>query len=184
MTNATIIMNAEEIKKALDKLADEILNAVKEPEKLALIGIRTRGVHIAMRLKAILDEKLKHKNGQELPFGKLDINLYRDDFHQKRNQPVIGITDIPFDVTDKIILLCDDVMFTGRTTRAALDAIIDFGRPKSVKAVALIDRGLREYPIQPDFVSKKVETSDKETVKVRLVETDGEDKVILTDDQD
>ncbi len=171
------IMNEDAMKNAIDEQALKILSSVKDHNKLTVIGIRTRGVPLAYRLKKILDKK----TNLDIPIGKLDITLYRDDLSQIDEQPIVGVTDLSFDVTDKIIILVDDVIFTGRTIRAALDAIIDFGRPKTIKAFILIDRGLREYPIHPDFVSLKIETDYYQVVRVRLKEVDGEDEVLLVD---
>jgi len=177
MGKAKLLMDADVLKKSINEQASKILEVIKEKEKIAIIGIRTRGVPLASRLKEILDKK----TGLNIPIGKLDITLYRDDLSTIDTQPIVGITDLPFDVTDKIIILVDDVIFTGRTIRAALDAIIDFGRPKSIKAFILIDRGLREYPIQPDFYSLKVETNYNQVVQVRLKEVDGSEEVLLVD---
>ena len=177
MGKAKLLMDAEALKKSINEQALKILEAVKEKEKLAIIGIRTRGVPLATRLKEILVKK----TGLDIPIGKLDITLYRDDLSTIDTQPIVGVTDLPFDVTDKIIILVDDVIFTGRTIRAALDAIIDFGRPKAIKAFILIDRGLREYPIQPDFFSLKIETNYNQVVQVRLKEVDGAEEVLLVD---
>ncbi|HSG27588.1 MAG TPA: bifunctional pyr operon transcriptional regulator/uracil phosphoribosyltransferase PyrR, partial [Candidatus Krumholzibacterium sp.] len=144
---------------------------------LILVGIRNRGVPLAERIaKAI--EKFE---GSTVPVGALDITLYRDDVQMIASSPVVGKTDINEDITDRVIVLVDDVLFTGRTVRAALDELVDFGRPRSIQLAVLVDRGHREYPIRADFVGKNVPTSSNETVEVLLGETDGEEQVLLCD---
>jgi pyrimidine operon attenuation protein/uracil phosphoribosyltransferase len=171
------VMDADRMSRALVRIAHEILERNRGAGELALVGIRTRGVPIARRLA----RALKDINGHEVPTGSLDITLYRDDL--MRNpvgpQPVIRRTEIPFSIDDRKILLVDDVLYTGRTIRAALDALIDFGRPRAIQLVVLIDRGHRELPIKADYVGKNLPTSLKESVQVRLQEIDGADEVVL-----
>jgi pyrimidine operon attenuation protein/uracil phosphoribosyltransferase len=170
-------MDADRMSRALVRIAHEILERNRGAGELALVGIRTRGVPIARRLA----RALKDINGHEVPTGSLDITLYRDDLmrHPIGPQPVIRRTEIPFSIDDRKILLVDDVLYTGRTIRAALDALIDFGRPRAIQLVVLIDRGHRELPIKADYVGKNLPTSLKESVQVRLQEIDGADQVVL-----
>jgi len=139
------------------------------------VGIRNRGVYLAKRLA----ECIKKIENQDVPVGILDITLYRDDLTLVSAHPVVHKTEIPFDINDKKLILVDDVLYTGRTTRAALDALIDFGRPQSIQVAVLIDRGHRELPIRADFVGKNIPTAKNETIEVRLVETDNIDEVII-----
>jgi len=170
-------MDADRIGRTLTRIAHEILERNRVLDELALVGIRRRGVHLARRLAATI----KAINGHDVPTGALDITLYRDDLmrHAVGAQPVVGRTDIPFSIDDKRILLVDDVLYTGRTIRAALDALIEFGRPKAIQLVVLVDRGHRELPIRADYVGKNLPTSPEESVQVRLLEIDGEDEVVL-----
>ena len=168
-------MSASEIDRTLVRLAHEILERTEDLDKLALIGIRRRGVPLAERLAHKI-EGLEHR---KIPVGVLDINLYRDDLSTVSQQPVLNATDIPFSVTGKDVILVDDVLYTGRTVRAALDALIDFGRPASIQLIVLVDRGHRELPVKADYVGKNLPTQLEESVQVRLQETDGEDEVVL-----
>jgi pyrimidine operon attenuation protein/uracil phosphoribosyltransferase len=175
-------MDADRIGRTLTRIAHEIIerNRVSKNgglEGLALIGVRTRGVPIARRLA----QSLKEITGHEIPTGALDITLYRDDLMRNSvgPQPLVRRTEIPFSIDDHKILLVDDVLYTGRTTRAALDALIDFGRPKGIQLIVLVDRGHRELPIKADYVGKNLPTSPEESVQVRLQEIDGEDEVLL-----
>ena len=172
-----VVIDGDRMGRTLTRIAHEILERNRGVEELALVGIRRRGVPLAKRLAAII----KDINHHEVPTGALDITLYRDDLmrHAVGAQPVVGRTDIPFSIDDKRILLVDDVLYTGRTIRAALDALIEFGRPKSIQLVVLVDRGHRELPIKADYVGKNLPTSLKESVQVRLLEIDGVDEVIL-----
>jgi pyrimidine operon attenuation protein/uracil phosphoribosyltransferase len=176
-SKSAVVMDADRIARTLTRIAHEILERNKGVDDLALIGVRTRGVHIARRLRKIL----KEISGDEVPTGALDITLYRDDLmrHAVGPQPVIRRTEIPFSIDNRKILLVDDVLYTGRTTRAALDALIDFGRPKSIQLIVLVDRGHRELPIKADYVGKNLPTNPEESVQVRMQETDGNDEVIL-----
>jgi pyrimidine operon attenuation protein/uracil phosphoribosyltransferase len=161
-----VVLDADRISRSLTRIAHEILERNRGVEDLALVGIRTRGVPIAKRLaKAIHDI-----NGHDIPTGALDITLYRDDLMRTAvgAQPVIRKTEIPFSIDDKRILLVDDVLYTGRTIRAALDALIEFGRPRVIQLVVLVDRGHRELPIKADYVGKNLPTSPEESVRVRL----------------
>jgi pyrimidine operon attenuation protein/uracil phosphoribosyltransferase len=170
-------MDADRISRALTRMAHEIVERHKSLDGLALVGIRTRGVHIAKRLAKALSQIA----GQDVPTGTLDITLYRDDLmrHTVGPQPLVRLTEIPFSIDDRRILLVDDVLYTGRTIRAALDALIDFGRPQVIQLVVLVDRGHRELPIKADYVGKNIPTAASESVQVRLVETDGIDDVTL-----
>src|SRR6187455_2813630 len=172
-----VVMDADRMGRSLARIAHEILERNRGSEDIALVGIRTRGVPIARRLAT----QLRDINEHEVPTGALDITLYRDDLmrHAVGPQPVIRRTEIPFSIDGRKILLVDDVLYTGRTTRAALDALIDFGRPKAIQLVVLVDRGHRELPIKADYVGKNVPTSRRESVQVRLEEVDGHDEVVI-----
>ena len=172
-----VVMDAERIHRSLTRIAHENLERNRGTDHLALVGIRARGVPIATRLAS----HLKGIAGVDVPTGALDITLYRDDLmrHAVGPQPVVRRTEIPFSIDDRRILLVDDVLYTGRTIRSALDALIDFGRPRSIQLIVLIDRGHRELPIKADYVGKNLPTSMKQSVRVRLQEIDGEDEVLL-----
>jgi pyrimidine operon attenuation protein/uracil phosphoribosyltransferase len=166
--------------RALTRIAHEILERNRGLDDLALVGIRTRGVPLARRLA----RTLKEINGDDVPTGALDITLYRDDLMRTPvgPQPVVRRTEIPFSIDDRKILLVDDVLYTGRTIRAALDALIDFGRPRSIQLIALVDRGHRELPIKADYVGKNIPTSLTQSVQVRLEEIDGVDEIVVEDE--
>ena len=170
-----VVMDADRVGRTLTRIAHEILERNRGLDDIALVGIRRRGVPLARRLAAIILDISHH----EVPTGTLDITLYRDDLmrHAVGAQPEVGRTDIPFSIDDKRILLVDDVLFTGRTIRAALDALIEFGRPRAIQLVVLVDRGHRELPIKADYVGKNVPTALSQSVQVHLVETDGRDEV-------
>lgn len=168
------ILDEVGIDRALTRIAHEIVEKNKGAKKLALVGIRNRGVYLAQRLA----KKVEGSEGVVLPVGALDITFYRDDL-SRRPQPKVLLTEIDFDVTDQAIVLVDDVLYTGRTIRAAMDALIDFGRPANVQLVVLVDRGHRELPIRPDYVGKNMPTSSTEEVQVLLNEADGEDQVLI-----
>jgi len=170
-----VVMDADRISRALVRIAHEILERNRGLDELALVGIRTRGVPLARRIARAVHDI----TGHDLPTGALDITLYRDDLmrHAVGAQPVIRRTEIPFSIDDKRILLVDDVLYTGRTIRAALDALIEFGRPRAIQLVVLVDRGHRELPIKADYVGKNVPTSAAQSVQVHLVEIDGRDEV-------
>lgn len=176
MENATILMNAEEISRTLDRLAYQIIEKRGTSSDLALIGIQRRGADIASRLTRILKEKL----GRSVPCGALDIALYRDDWTSVGVRPSVGPTTIDFQIQGRDIILIDDVLFTTRTIRAALDALLDFGRPRRVELLVLIDRGHHELPIHADYIGRSVNTSRTEHVDVLVSERDGRDEVRLT----
>jgi len=176
MTGKRTIMNEKEISLTLKRMTHEILEKTKNSVDLAVIGIQTSGVYLARRICGEI-EKI---TGKKLPFGVLDITLYRDDTGSIAEHPKVRETSIPFNVDDKVILLVDDVLYAGRTVRAALDCLIDFGRPRAIMLAVLIDRGLRELPIRADFVGKEIATTHKETVAVELKEGgSSKDKVVL-----
>jgi pyrimidine operon attenuation protein / uracil phosphoribosyltransferase len=168
-------MDSDRIARTLTRIAHEILERNRGIEELALVGIRARGVPLARRLAKIIGEV----GGVEVPTGALDITLYRDDLmrHTVGAQPVVRSTEIAFSIDDKSILLVDDVLYTGRTIRAALDALIEFGRPKTIQLAVLVDRGHRELPIKADYVGKNLPTSPTQSVQVHLTEIDGRDEV-------
>jgi pyrimidine operon attenuation protein/uracil phosphoribosyltransferase len=168
-------MDADRISRSLARIAHEILERNRGTENLALVGIRARGVPLAARLAA----QLKLVSGVDVPIGSLDITLYRDDLMRTPvgPQPVIRRTEIPFSIDGRHILLVDDVLYTGRTIRAALDALIDFGRPSAIQLVVLVDRGHRELPIRADYVGRNIPTARQQSVQVRLEEIDGRDEV-------
>ena len=173
-----VVMDADRMGRTLMRIAHEILERNAAPggvDELALVGIRTRGVPLARRIAQIICEINQH----EVPTGMLDITLYRDDLmrHAVGPQPLVRRTEIPFSIDDKRILLVDDVLYTGRTIRAALDALIDFGRPKTIQLIVLVDRGHRELPIKADYVGKNLPTSSSQSVQVHLMEIDGRDEV-------
>jgi pyrimidine operon attenuation protein/uracil phosphoribosyltransferase len=170
-----VVLDADRIARSLTRIAHEIVERNRGIDDLALVGIRTRGVPLARRIAHTLRDITQH----EVPTGALDITLYRDDLMRTAvgAQPLIRKTEIPFSIDDKRILLVDDVLYTGRTIRAALDALIEFGRPKAIQLVVLVDRGHRELPIKADYVGKNVPTSPAQSVQVRLMEIDGRDEV-------
>jgi pyrimidine operon attenuation protein/uracil phosphoribosyltransferase len=170
-----VIMDADRMSRTLTRIAHEIIERNRGVERLAIVGIRTRGVFIAKRLA----KALQQITSEPVPTGALDITLYRDDLmrHAVGPQPVVRRTEIPFSIDDMKVVLVDDVLYTGRTIRAALDALIDFGRPKEIQLIVLVDRGHRELPIKADYVGKNVPTSLKESVHVKLTETDGTDEI-------
>ena len=173
------VLDEAALDRALTRIAHEILEKNGGAADLAFVGLRTRGVTLAQRLSA----RIAAIDGATLPVGTLDITLYRDDL-DLRGAPVIRGTDIPFSIKAKTVVLVDDVLFTGRTIRAALDAIIDLGRPKAVQLAILIDRGHRELPIRPDYIGKNLPTSRRESVAVRLREHDGEDRVVIEEPEE
>jgi pyrimidine operon attenuation protein/uracil phosphoribosyltransferase len=167
-------MDAEDIRRALTRIAHEILEKNHGAAQIAIVGVLTRGVPVAERLA----KTIQQIEGVEVPVGKLDIGLYRDDY-AARPTPPIAPSAIPFDVTGKHIILTDDVLFTGRTVRAALSALLDIGRPASIQLAVLVDRGHRELPIRPDYIGKNLPTSRQEHVRVLLREVDGEDRALI-----
>ena len=169
------LLDADAIRRALVRIAHEIIEHNKGTERLVLVGIRSRGAVLAQRLAGQIQAIEK----QAVPVGALDITLYRDDLSRIGPNPVLHATDIEFDLNDRRLVLVDDVLFSGRTVRAALDALIDIGRPTSIQLAVLVDRGHRELPIRADYVGKNVPTSLKERIEVRLTEMDGRDEVTL-----
>ena len=178
VTKRKKIMTAGEVRRTLERLAFELIERHDPSCSLALVGIQRRGAELATRLKTLIDERANCN----VPLGKLDINLYRDDWTTHEVQPQVGPSDIPFALAEKDVVLIDDVLFSGRTIRAALEALLDYGRPKRVELLVLIDRrGHRELPIQADYVGKRVHTEPGEHVDVAVAELDGEDGVLLVD---
>ena len=171
----SILLNANAIGRALTRMAHEILEVNETVDSLALVGIHTRGVPLAFRLAT----KLEQISGKPLPTGSLDITFFRDDLGRQQEQPVVKKTQVGFDITDKTVVLVDDVLFTGRSARAAMDALMDFGRPRRIQLAVLVDRGHRDLPIRPDYVGKNIPTNLTEKVRARLVETDGVDEVVI-----
>ena len=178
MVKNKVIHNQEQIEKSLKRIAHEILEKNTEGYDLVLIGIKKRGVTLARRLS----EYLKEVGKIDVPIGELDITLYRDDLSEISSQPILRKTEVPFAVKEKKVILVDDVLYTGRTIRAALDAIIDLGRPCCIQLVVLLDRGHRELPIRADYVGKNIPTSRGELVEVKLVEDDGIDEVVIQEE--
>jgi pyrimidine operon attenuation protein/uracil phosphoribosyltransferase len=173
--DSTRVLDAPAIDRALTRMAHEILEHNESVDTLALVGIQTRGVTLAQRL----GKKLEQISGKTLPSGSLDITFFRDDLDIRDEQPVVKSTQIPFDITGKTVVLVDDVMFTGRSARSAMDALMDLGRPRCIQLAVLVDRGHRELPIRPDFVGKNIPTQITEKVRVRLAESDGADEVVI-----
>jgi len=174
LMSMTLVMDAAAIGRALTRMAHEITERNPDDSGIALVGIRTHGVPLAQRLATYLSDLLN----RNIPTGELDIAMHRDDIAM-RGAPIVGPSHVPFDVTGKTVVLVDDVLFTGRSIRAALDEINDFGRPKQIQLAVLVDRGHRELPIRPDFVGKNVPTALDERVSVRLTEVDGRDEVVI-----
>ena len=170
-----VLMDEDGIRRALMRIAHEIVEKNHGTEHLVLVGIRKRGVPIAARLGA----EIAQIEGRELPRGVLDITLYRDDLNELAYQPIVHTTEIPNDITDKTVILVDDVLYTGRTIRAAMNALLDLGRPRMIQLAVLIDRGHRELPIRADYVGKNVPTASAEDVSVQLYDTDTEEKVVI-----
>ncbi len=173
-------MDGRAIERALTRIGHEIVERNREGRELALIGIRSRGVYLADRLGALIQQI----EGYQPPSGIIDITLYRDDLSRSRQQPLVKGTDIRFPIEDRRLILIDDVLYTGRTIRAALDALMDFGRPRSVQLVVLVDRGHRELPIRADYVGKNLPTARDESVRVHLREVDGADEVVIAPEEE
>ncbi|MBX7246177.1 MAG: bifunctional pyr operon transcriptional regulator/uracil phosphoribosyltransferase PyrR [Candidatus Sumerlaeaceae bacterium] len=163
------------MQRAIALLAAHLHRDFPNDPDLVLLGIKTRGVYLAERLA----RQMESAHGQKVTRGEIDITLYRDDLSTLGAQPVVGKSAMDFDVTEKKIILIDDVLYTGRTIRAAMDEIVDFGRPRLIRLLVVVDRGLREYPIQADYTAQKVETDNTQVIQVRLKEADGEDRVVL-----
>jgi pyrimidine operon attenuation protein/uracil phosphoribosyltransferase len=170
-----VILNAKKVNRALTRIAHEILEQNPDAESLVIIGIITRGAHLARRIAEIIEEL----EGVKVPVGLMDIGLYRDDVHSKLDQPVVERTEILFDVVNRNVILIDDVLFTGRTVRAALDQIVDFGRPRTIQLAVLIDRGHRELPIKADYVGVNIPTAKEDQVILHVVEKDALDEVLI-----
>lgn len=177
MTEKSRILDEEGIQRSLMRIAHEILEKNKGTQQLCIVGIRSRGVPLARRIAANIGKI----EGKDVPVGILDITLYRDDLTSIASQPVVHKTEIDFDITGYNLILVDDVLYSGRTIRCALDALIDLGRPRTIQLAVLVDRGHRELPIRPDFVGKNIPTAKNEMVEVRLKETDGKDEVVLVE---
>jgi pyrimidine operon attenuation protein/uracil phosphoribosyltransferase len=169
-----LLLSADEIRRTIARLAHEVVERNQGVDNLVLVGLRTRGVPLAKRLQ----QRIQEFEGSLVPLGELDITLYRDDVYQRAPR-TLNRTQIPVDISEKTVVLVDDVLYTGRTIRAALDALIDLGRPRAIQLVCLIDRGHRELPIRPDYVGKNIPTSHGEKVAVRVEEVDGVDEVVL-----
>lgn len=172
-----VILDSEQISNILRNLTSEIISKTPSNDDIAVIGIRSRGEVLAQRLSAMLSKKLR----KEVPCGTLDITLYRDDLNMPQSsfQPHVRTTEIGFDIDHKIIILVDDVLHTGRSTRAAMDALIDLGRPKAIRLAVLVERDGREFPIQADYIGYRTDADPDETVQVNLVESDGKDEVVV-----
>lgn len=175
MKEKTKILDKDSIAKTLERLAHEIIEKNKPIEEIVIVGIKNRGAYLGERLAC----KIEKLSGNRPPVGALDITLYRDDLTQVSEQPVVHATEIDFGIDGKNVILVDDVLYTGRTIRCALDALIDFGRPSKIQLAVLVDRGHRELPIRADYVGKNVPTNSKEVVEVRLDEADGKDEVVI-----
>ncbi|MFZ5800633.1 MAG: bifunctional pyr operon transcriptional regulator/uracil phosphoribosyltransferase PyrR [Candidatus Omnitrophota bacterium] len=175
MLDKAKILDAESLERTLLRIAHEILEKNKGTQEMCIVGIRTRGAILAQRL----NQCIANIEGQMLPMGVLDITLYRDDLTLVAASPVVHQTEIPFDITGKRVILVDDVLYTGRTIRAAMDALMDFGRPQNIQLVVLVDRGHREMPIRADFAGKNIPTAQNEAVEVRLKEIDGKEEVVI-----
>jgi len=174
-TEKAAIMNAREMQRAIKRMAHEIVEANKGVENLVLLGVQRRGVPLAAKLA----DAISQIEGTEVPRGALDITFYRDDLSKLGPAPQVASTEMPFDVSEKIVILVDDVLYTGRTVRAALDVIMDWGRPEAIRLAVLVDRGHRELPIRPDFVGKNVPTSAREIIKVKVMDIDGKEEVVV-----
>lgn len=170
-----ILLDEKAIDRALTRLAHEIIERNKGIENLVVVGIRSRGLPIAKQIA----DKIKNIEGGLVPVGELDITLYRDDLTRRGIEPNVKGLEVDFDIDDKVVILVDDVIYTGRTVRAAMDALIDLGRPSAIQLAVLVDRGHRELPIRPDFVGKNIPTSSKEVVKVKVKEIDGANEVVI-----
>ncbi|MBN2333500.1 MAG: bifunctional pyr operon transcriptional regulator/uracil phosphoribosyltransferase PyrR [Deltaproteobacteria bacterium] len=178
MTHDTFVLDDRGMAMVLSRMAYEVLERNPRQHDLVLVGIRTRGVYLAQRLQALFVRIAD----LDVPLGVLDITLYRDDLSRGIHHPVLEKTDIPFSLDDKVVILVDDVLYTGRTVRAAMDGLMDFGRPQAIQLLVLVDRGLRELPIMPNFVGKHVPSSPADLVKVRMQEGDGYDSVTVSVD--
>lgn len=177
MKQKTVLMDEVAVDRALSRIAHEIIERNKGVSDLALVGVITRGAPMAQ----MLADKIERFEGVKVPCGSVDISLYRDDIEEISEMPVVNGTNIDFDVKDKRVVLCDDVLYTGRTARAAMEAVLKLGRPKCIQLAVLVDRGHRELPLRADYVGKNVPTTLSEMIAVRFVPTDGEQNVVLFD---
>jgi len=177
MPDQTKVVDKQGLERILTRISHEILEKNKGSENLVLMGMRTRGEFLAVRISKII----KQIDKAELPLGILDVTLYRDDFRTSLKQPMVSVSNITFDINGKDVILIDDVLYTGRTVRSALNALMDFGRPSSIQLSILVDRGHRELPIRADYVGKNIPTSTNQEVKVKMEEIDGEDGIYLID---
>jgi pyrimidine operon attenuation protein / uracil phosphoribosyltransferase len=179
MSQKAVVLDGQAIRRALTRIAHEIIEKNKGVDNCVLVGIRTRGIYIAKRLA----ERIIQIEGMNIPVGELDITLYRDDLSTKTSdqEPLVKGSDIPVDITDKKVILVDDVLYTGRTVRAAMDALVDIGRPAAIQLAVLVDRGHRELPIRADYVGKNIPTSSSEKIVVELEEVDQLDQVSIHD---
>jgi pyrimidine operon attenuation protein / uracil phosphoribosyltransferase len=177
MTQKAVVLDEQAIRRALTRIAHEVIERNKGIKGCVLVGIRTRGIYLANRLS----ERIEQIEGSKIPVGEIDITLYRDDLTKITvdNEPLVKGNDIPVDITNKIVILVDDVLFTGRTVRAAIDAVIDIGRPASIQLAVLVDRGHRELPIRADYVGKNIPTSGSEKIVVELTEVDEREQVSI-----
>jgi len=180
VTSEKVVLGGEDLRRALARIAHEIVEKQVEPERLALVGIHRRGAILARRLRDLLADLLD----VEVPLGDVDISFYRDDLSRRADAPVVNASHVDFDVDGRTIVVVDDVLYTGRTVRAAIEAIFDYGRPARVQLAVLADRGHRELPIRPDYVGKNLPTSRGERVNVRVEELDGMDAVTITTEQE
>jgi pyrimidine operon attenuation protein / uracil phosphoribosyltransferase len=171
-----VVLDGADMRRTLVRIAHEIVEKQIEPHELAIVGIHRRGAILARRLRTLLDELL----GMEVPLGDVDISFYRDDLSRRADAPVVNASHLDFDVDGRTVVIVDDVLYTGRTVRAAIEAIFDYGRPARVQLAVLADRGHRELPIRPDYVGKNLPTSRDERVNVRVRELDGDDQVTIT----
>jgi len=184
--SATVLLDSEAVSRALSRIAHEIIEGNEDLDRVALVGIQTRGVPLASRLRRLVEER----SGVELPLGALDITFHRDDVHVRDGgrapgrQPVVRATSVPFPLEGRTVVLVDDVLYTGRTIRAAIDALLGFGRPARVQLAVLVDRGHRELPIRPDYVGKNLPTARRERIQVELLEVDEVDAVLLVSESE
>ena len=169
------IIDEEGLSRVITRMSHEILEKNKGSQSIVLMGMKTRGEFLARRIF----EKIKEIEKIELPLGILDVTLYRDDFRTRLKQPEVSVSNITFDINDKDVVIIDDVLYTGRTVRSALNALMDFGRPRTIQLCVLVDRGHRELPIRADYIGKNIPTSNKEEIKVKMKEIDGEDAIYL-----
>ena len=176
MQQDKVVLDEDDVRRTLVRIAHEIVERTGDPERLAIVGIHTRGAILARRLRDLLNDLLD----RDVPIGAIDIAFYRDDLGRRPDAPVVGETELGFDLDGRTIVLVDDVLYTGRTVRAAIDALFDYGRPARVRLAVLADRGHRELPIRPDYVGKNLPTARTERVNVRVEELDGEDMVTIT----